>query len=1058
MARFFIDRPIFAIVLSLVIVIVGALAIRVLPIAQYPQITLPTINVSAQYIGANAEVVQQSLAQPIEDKVNGVEGMQYMDSLSAGNGSYSLNVTFALERDADMATVLTQNRVATATPLLPTEVTQSGVTTRKQSPDVLMYYALHSPKGTYDPLFLRNYGSIYVTDVLRRIPGVGAVNEYGAEYGMRIWLDPALMAKYGVIASDIVQTVREQNAQVPAGSLGQYPAPAEQAFQFNLLVQGRLVSTEEFGNIILRSDGRGGFVRLHDVARLELGQKDYTTIGTFNGGPAAVYSINLTPDANALDVSARIRAEIARLQGDFPTDLELDIVNDNTDFVIESMKEVLHTLVEAMLLVLVVVMLFLQSWRATLIPMLAVPVSLIGTLAVFLALGFSINTLTLFALVLAIGIVVDDAIVVVEAVELHMRSGLSARDATIKAMTEVSGPVIAIALVLCAVFVPVSFLSGITGVMFRQFGLTVAVSVLLSAFVALTLTPALCAILLKPHLHHAEPGVIQRFFAAFNRQFDRLTERYGSAVSAAVRHAGRVMLLLLVLIVATGGLFRVVKSTFVPQEDQGYLLAAVLLPEAATLERTRQVVADVEKIAAGIPGVAKTLAITGTNILYGTAQPNAGLVILKLKPWSERTDDSESLRQVLRTFYQRTNSIADARVLPFNPPPIPGLSTTGGVSLMIQDKSGGTPLELEQVAGDFVLAAQQRPELAQVMSKFQAATPAYRLHIDRDKAKKLDVPLNDVFQTLQAYLGGVQINDFSLFGRTYKVTVQAEADARSNPQVLSLLHTRSSSGEMIPLSTLVRAEPAGVPVVLKRFNGYPTAEISATEAAGYSSGDAMAVLEQLARELPEGYGYEWAGLSRQEKASAGQTGPVLLLAVLFVFLFLAALYESWTVPFAVLLALPLGIFGAQFALWLTGLPSSIYTQIGLVLVIGLAAKNAILIVEFAKMKREQGIDVATASIEAAKLRLRPILMTSLAFILGVVPLVLASGAGAASRVTLGLAVFSGMLFATVLAVFLVPVLYYQIQSIAERWVSRSGSDQVAVGDTLADSGTPDEQA
>ncbi len=1037
MARFFIDRPVFAIVLSLVISLCGLLALRVLPVAQYPKITLPTINVSTQYLGANAEVVQQSVAQPMEEKINGVEGMLYMDSLSTGNGLYSLSVTFDIARDADMATVLTQNRVATATSVLPTEVNQAGVITRKQSPDTLLYYVLYSPKGSYDSLFLRNYGTIYISDVLKRVPGVGNLNEYGSEYGMRIWLDPMHMARYGLTTGDIIQTVKEQNAQVPAGSFGQHPAPRDQAYQFNLVVQGRLVSVEEFGNIILRADGKGGYVRLRDVARIELGQKDYLTIGSFNGKPAAVYSINLTPDANALDVSAQVRAEIERLQQEFPDDLALDIVTDNTDFVKESMSEVIKTLFEAMALVLIVVMLFLQSWRATLIPMLAVPVSLIGTLAVFLVLGFTINTLTLFALVLAIGIVVDDAIVVVEAVEHNMQNAqLSAREATIKAMQEVSGPVVAIALVLCAVFVPVSFLSGITGVMFRQFGLTVAISVLLSALIALTLTPALCAMLLKPHAAHADHGVWGRFFGGFNRVFDRLTERYGRGVTLVIRRSAIAVMLLLVLVGVTGYLFKSVKTTFVPDEDQSYFFGIVLLPEASTLQRTQDVTQRVEAIAGKIPGVEKTLAISGVNMLYGTPQPNAGLVVVKLEPWGMRKDKEKGLRNIISTFYAQAQSVTEAQVLPFNPPAIPGLGATGGFSLMLQDKSAATPQALEQVANEFIAAAGKRPEVGQILSKFQASTPAYRLHVDRDKAKKLDVPLNDVFQTLQAYLGGTQVNDVSLFGRTYKVTVQAEAESRTNPEALNQIHVRSRSGHMVPLSTLVRAEPTGMPVVIKRFNGYPAAEITGKEAPGFSSGDVLSALEKVAAEtLPEGYGFEWSGLSRQEKQSAGQTAPVLALAVLFVFLFLAALYESWAVPFAVMFALPLGVFGAMLALWITGASGSVYTQIGLVLVIGLAAKNAILIVEFAKMKYEQGATLFDAAVEAAKLRLRPILMTSLAFILGVVPLILSSGAGAAARVTLGLSVFGGMLMATLLAVFFVPVLYFLIQGLAEKSTS-----------------------
>lgn len=1033
MAHFFIDRPVFAIVLSLFISLCGALAIKVLPIAQYPQITLPTINVGTQYIGANAEVVLESVAQVIEDKVNGVEGMLYMDSQSNGSGLYSLNVTFGLDRDADMAAVLTQNRAATANPSLPSEVTQAGVTIRKQTPDVLMYYALHSPKGTYDQLFLKNYGSIYITDALKRIAGVGNVNEYGADFGMRIWLDPTQMSKHGVTANDLSQALREQNMQVPAGTFGQYPAPATQSSQYSALLQGRLIQPEQFCQVILKSNGKGGFVRIEDVARCELTAKDFLYFGSFKGNPAAIYAINLTPDANALDVAKHIRAELERVQGDFPPDLALDIVTDNTIFVTESMNEVLKTLVEAMLLVLIVVTLFLQSWRATLIPMLAVPVSLIGTLAVFVALGFSINTLTLFALVLAIGIVVDDAIVVVEAVEHHMQHNkMSARDATIQAMNEVSGPVIAIALVLCAVFVPVALLGGITGVMFRQFGLTVAVSVLISALVALTLTPALCALLLR----HKDPnnhGLIQRFFDGFNRQFNAITKRYGRGVSLCIRRSTLALLTLAVLIVATGGLFKQVPTTFVPDEDQGYFLASVALPEAATLARTQETMRRVEALALQIPGVEKTIGVTGVNLLVGAPQSNAGLLVVRLKEWSERTSPETSLSAIIGNFYKQAQSITEAQILPFNPPPIPGLSTTGGFSMMIQDKGGKGAKALQEVADNFVLAAQARPELGTVFSKLQTTTPAIRIHVDREKAKKLGVPLSEVFSTLQAMLGGLQVNDFSRFGRTYKVTMQAESEFRDNTEALGLLFVRNNQGHMVPLSTLVSTEKTGTPSVLKRFNGYTAAEIGGKPATGFSSGEALVALAAVAAEnLPDGYGFEWSGLSRQEQESAGQTAPILLLALLVVFLFLAALYESWAIPFAVLLSLPFGIFGAMFALWITGAPGSVYTQIGLVLVIGLAAKNAILIVEFAKMKHEQGKSLREAALEAAELRLRPILMTSFAFILGVVPLVLASGAGAAARVTLGLSVFGGMLMATMLAIFMVPVLYYLVQGLAEK--------------------------
>lgn len=1045
MARFFIDRPVFAIVISLVILLAGALSLFSLPVAQYPQITLPTVNVSASYPGASAAVVEQAVAQPLEQQVNGVEGMLYMSSISTADGAYSLNVTFGLESDPDIAAVQVQNRASVATAQLPSSVSELGVTTRKQSPDTLMYFALHSPGGTYDALFLKNFGSIYVVDAIKRVKGVGNVAEYGSDFGMRIWLDPERMARLGITTNDIQAAVREQNVQAPAGQMGQYPASDEQAFQYSAELRGQLATPEDFASIILRANAAGGQVLLGDVARVELAARDYRFIGSFNGRPAAIYAVNLTPDASAIETSNLIKHELERLAGGFPPDLEASVVQDNTVFVEESLNEVVHTFFEALVLVLLVVLLFLQSWRATLIPTLAVPVSLIGTFAAFVVLGFSVNTVTLLALVLAIGIVVDDAIVVVEAVEHHMRhSGLSARDATVKAMEEVSGPVIAIALVLCAVFVPVAFMSGITGVMYQQFGLTVACSVLLSALVALTLTPALCAMLLKPPAGghgHGQGG----FFGGFNRAFDWITVRYGRVVAACIRRATLIVLVLLVAVYATSGLMQRVPGAFVPQEDQGYFITAIMLPEAATLARTIEATAEVERAARAIPGVKDTLTIAGINIQLGTSQPNTALMVVTLEPWDERGTPELSLRSIIRGLVAASSGIAEARVMPFNPPAMPGLGAVGGFSFMLQDQSGGGPLELERVANDLIAAASERPELTQVNSTFRASTPSVRFHVDREKAKQLGVPLSEIFATLQTFLGGLPVNDFSRFGRSYKVTIQADAVFRRDESSLDAFEVRAASGAMVPMTTLVSAEHTGSASVLRRYNVYPAAEIGGSPAPGYSSGQAIAAMESVAAEvLPPGYGYEWSGVSRQEKESAGQAPIILALALVFMFLFLAAQYESWAVPFAVLFAIPLGVFGAFLALFSVGLTNNIYTQIGIILLIGLSAKNAILIVEFAKLRHEQGLSLAEAAREAAELRLRPIVMTSLAFLLGVLPLVRATGAGAGARTSIGISVFGGMLAATVLALLAVPVLYVLMQGLASYFVRRSGKAKLSV--------------
>ena len=1043
MAKFFIYRPVFAIVTAIVLTLCGIIAGISLPIAQYPQITLPTIRVSAVYPGASAEVVEQAIAQPIEEQVNGVEGMLYMSSSSSGNGGYNLDITFGLENNADIAAVQVQNRSSQANARLPSEAISAGITTKKQTPDVLMYLALVSPNGTYDELFLANYATINVVEAIKRIKGVGNVSLFGAEFGMRLWLRPDRMASLGVTPSDIYRAIQEQNAQAPAGQVGQMPAPKTQQFQYGVEVRGRLSEVSEFEEIIVRAKPDGSFVRVRDVARVELGAKDYVFQSRLNGQPAAAFSINLTPDASALETAGLINAELKSLATSFPADLSYDVVLDNTVFVKASLNEVVHTFFEALLLVLVVVFLFLQNWRATVIPMLAVPVSLVGTFAAFTLLGFTINTLTLFGMVLAIGIVVDDAIVVVEAVEHHMEhSGLNARDATLRAMEEVSGPVVAIALILAAVFVPVAFLGGISGVMYKQFAITVAVSTVLSAFVALSLTPALCALMLKPKDKNQRPGLAGRFFGGFNRVFERLTDSYGRKVQTLIRRSLLSLLMLGILIFAAFGLMNKVPGGFVPSEDQGYFLGSVQLPAAASLNRTEIVTTKVDAILKSHEAVDKRLIINGYNILNGAPQSDSALFVATLKPWAERSTDS--LKTVIMGTYLQAAKLPEAIILAFNPPPIPGLGSTGGFSFKLQDRSGGTPQELAKVADDFMAAARQRPEIGSIYSKFNPRTPAYRLAVDREKAKKLGVPISDVTNALQTFLGGLNVNDFSRFGRTYKVTMQAEPEYRSDIQGIGLFHVRNGDNQMIPLSTLVTPMPTSAPTVLERYNLYRTAELGGNPGAGYSSGDAIAAMEDVAATtLPAGYGFEWSGISRQEKESAGKAPIVFGLAIVFVFLFLAALYESWAVPFAVLFAVPLGVFGAMLGLWLTGLTNNIYAQIGLILLIGLAAKNAILIVEFAKMKREEGEDAVSAAIGAAKLRLRPIIMTSFAFILGVVPLIIASGAGAAARVSMGITVFAGMLAATLLAIFMVPVLFVAVDRIVVRF-SKKTADQPEV--------------
>ena len=1032
MARFFIDRPVFAIVLSLFLLLAGTLSLLGLPVGEFPNIALPTVQVDAFYLGASSDVVEESVTAPIDQQVNGATDMLYINAVSGDDGSASIAVTFALERDPDLAAVEVQNRVSQANSQLPADVINAGVTVRKQSPDTLMYLAIHSPDGAYDPLFLSNYAFVYVVDELKRVKGVGDVRVFGSEFGMRIWLRPDRMASLGITAADVAQAIREQNLQVPAGQVGQPPATRGQSFQYSLRVKGRLGETQEFADVIVGSKPDGSFIRIADIGRVELGAKSYSNVSTFDGKPAAALSIALVPGANALETAGLARRELERLAASFPQGMEYSIVYDSSAFVEASVDEVVKTFLEALVLVLLVVFLFLQNWRTTLIPMLAVPVSLVATFVAFQLLGFTINTLSLFGMVLAIGIVVDDAIVVVEAVEHKMAQGLAVRAATIEAMDEVQGPVIAMALILAAVFVPMAFIPGVTGQLYKQFAVTVAISTMFSALVALTLTPALCMMLMKPP-GAAGRGPLARFFRAFNAGFDGLNARYGQSAAVLARRTVLVLLTLGALVVVTAGLFRSVPSGFVPDEDKGAVFMQVVLPDAASQERTEAVLRQVEARTKAVPGVASVVSVAGFDLISGTAASNGALVIVKLEPWAERKADDRHASAIVGRLYYAMQDIPEAIVMPFNPPALPGFGAVSGFSFMLQARSNQSPEELAAVAREFIAKASQRPEIGRITTTFSASTPNYQLQVDREKAKKLGVPINDVLTTLQTFLGGYQVNDFTRFGRNYKVTMQAESDFRQEVGDISRLFVRNRDGGMVPLDTLTSWKPGTGARFLQRFNLYRTASFSGSAGLGASSGDALRALEEVAAEvLPDGYGFEWSGQSKQEIEAGNSAVTVLALSIVVVFLFLAALYESWAVPFAVLLATPFGFLGALVALKLGGIEFNVYGQIGLVTLVGLSAKNAILIVEFAKLNREKGMPIFEAAIDAARLRLRPILMTSLAFILGVVPLMIATGAGAASKQSVGTAVFGGMLAATVLTTLAVPAFYVLIQGLAER--------------------------
>jgi len=1037
--QFFIRRPIVAMVISIVTLIMGAVALTRLPVAQYPEITPPLIQVTTTYTGASALDVESSVAAPIEQQVNGVDNMIYMKSTNANDGTYNLQVSFEVGSNLDMSNVLVQNRVSQATASLPQAVKTYGVTVKKSLNFPLLLVTLTSPSGAFDNIFLSNYAGINVNDQLKRISGVGDVVLFGgSDYAMRIWVRPDRLKTLGLTVADLTDAVNQQNVLLPAGQIGGPPAPKGTEFTYQVRTRGRLLDAEEFGAIVVRSNPDGSQVRLKDVARIELGSLLYNSSGRLNGKPAAVIAVYQSPGSNALAIAKEIKRTMGELAERFPPGLTHEVTLDTTLAISAGVEEIIHTLFEAVLLVILVVFIFLQNWRATLIPLLTVPVSLVGTFIVFPLLGFSVNTLSLLGLVLAIGIVVDDAIVVVEAVMHHIEQGKSPKEATAQAMKEVSGPVIAIALVLSAVFVPVAFIAGISGQLYQQFAITIAVSVMFSALNALTLSPALASLLLKPK--GGKRSFLQPFYDGFNRVFDRFTGGYMSVTSILVRKLFRSALVVGITIALTVVLAGRIPGGFVPDEDNGYFMAAVQLPDGSSLERTDAVTRKVEAILMRQPTVAFTTTINGYSLLSGAYASNTAFFFVSMKPWEERKGRGERVFEVMRSLNGLfAREVPEATVFAFGPPPIPGLGTGSGFSLMLQDRSGGTPEYLAENLGRFVAAARKRPEIGFANSIYRAAVPQVFADVDRDKVLKLGVPLTDVLSTMGTYLGGNYVNDFNRFGRVYKVFLQAEPEYRTSVKDLGQFYVRGPKGDMIPLDTLVTTKPSSGPEFTNRFNLYRAAEVTGVPAPGHSSAEAMRALEEVAAEvLPKDMGYQWSNVSFQEKKAAGTAGIVFVFAMVMVFLILSAQYESWSLPMSVLLGTPFAAMGAFLGLWLARFTSesyvnNIFAQIGLIMLVGLAAKNAILIVEFAKMNVEKGMEPVEAALNAAKLRLRPILMTAFAFILGVLPLVRASGAGAESRKVMGMAVFAGMLVATFLAVLLVPALFVIVETTQRRF-------------------------
>lgn len=1039
MARFFIDRPVFAIVLAIIITLLGAIAGFSLPIAQYPNITKPRISVNTNYVGASADIVEKAVAQTIEQKVSGVENMLNMSSVSTSSGEYKLNVEFNLEKNADIASVEVQNRVSQATSSLPSEVSGYGVTTAKESAETIMYFGLYSPKNTYDAMFLRTYADANFLDAVKRVKGVSTVGEYGPEYAVRIWLNPEKMAQLGVTVTDVSNAIKTQNIQAAVGSIGNRPTVDKQERTYSASAQGRLNTPEEFGNVIIRSNN-GDNLKLKDIATIKEGPRNDLIVSKLNGGDSVVFPVSLTSDANAIETVKNIREVLKDAESRFPDDMKLVVIQDNTQFITESLEKVAHTFVEALILVILVVFMFLGSWRATLIPILAVPVSLVGTFASFVILGFTINTLTAFAMILAIGLVVDDAIVVVEAVEHHIQeNGMSPKEATYRAMNEVSGPVVAIAFVLSAVFIPVAFTGGTVGELYKQFAITISVSMMLSAIVALSLTPALCSLILVKK-EEAPKGFIGKAVKAFDDWFARTLAKYVKNVEGCIRKSKLILTCLVIVVICIGFLAKATPTGFVPNEDQGMTAVSIALPEGASSNRTQQIMAGLAQKMRKLPGVKNVMEVSGIDILSMGQKANAGLAVVTMEDYSKR---SNSVQDVIPMIFGMGAKIPDATVMAFQPPSLPGASSTGTLSLYLMNLGGEDVNTMGERANEFLAACRKRPEIGMLYTTLNTNTPMYQFEVDRDKAQSLNVPVSTVYSALQAFLGGNEINDINNFGRTWKVVMQADEKYRTGVEDMRYFFVRSNDGKSIPLNTLVKPSPKNSSVVMTRFNGASAIKISGDPASGYSSGQAMAAIEEVAKQvLPNTYTYEWTGQSLDEIEAGSRSTQIFIISLIFVFLCLAALYESWTIPLAVLLSVPSAVFGCFLVQYARGLQNDVYMQIGLITLIGLAAKNAILIVEYAKMNMEQGMDVVHAAVEAAHVRLRPILMTSFAFILGCLPLAIATGPGAGARVSMGNAVVGGMTIATLFGIFLIPVLFVVVERFFSRKKKGTAEDNV----------------